>query len=92
MGANVACFHLLTNIIIHVINTFQLKEKAVADIFETAPVLVNSVTESIQDAMQPEASRPAIQALYQLCSRARSGLRPEDPTDLEFEVTRSKRV
>ena len=63
-----------------------MKEKAVTDIFETAPVLINNATDTFQHSSQPEASRPTTQSLYQMCSRARAGLRPRDPTDLDFEV------
>ncbi|XP_060572559.1 uncharacterized protein LOC132730609 [Ruditapes philippinarum] len=45
-----------------------------------------NVTDSLQDANQPEASRTSDQALYQMCSRARSCLRPKDPTTLDFEI------
>lgn len=63
-----------------------VKEQASTDIFETAPVIIRNVTDTLQDASQPEASRPTVHALHQIASRARIGLRPDDPTDLDYEI------
>ena len=55
-----------------------MKEKAVTDIFETSLVLINNATDTFQHGSQPEASLPTTQSLYQMCCRARSGIRPRD--------------
>lgn len=54
--------------------------------FETAHVLVKTTLDRYQDLNQPEGARSSQQSLYMVCSRARSGLRPEEPTSLEFDV------
>jgi hypothetical protein len=65
---------------------FQVKTKAIADVFETAHVLVKSTIDRHHQPDHPEGARTTHQSLYMMCSRARSGLRPEEPTSLDFEV------
>ena len=64
-----------------------MKEVAVAHVFEPAHVIVDQLLEEGADPREPEASRPAYQNLLRNCNRIRQKQRPEDPKDMDFEVS-----
>jgi len=55
-------------------------------VFDPAPVIVSEVNTLLDNPDLPEAARPTSQSLYMMASRARTGRRPDDPSDLNFEV------
>lgn len=66
---------------------FQVKAIAKSQVFESAQVLVRQVTDDHLKPEQPEGARPSHEGLLKMCNRARKQLRPQDPENLDFEVS-----
>ena len=65
----------------------QVKLKAVDEVFESAHVIVDKILEERADFREPEASRPGYHNLLRNCNRARQKMRPDEPRDLNFDVS-----
>ena len=65
---------------------FQVKLKAVDEVFETAHV-IDKILEEKAYFREPEASRPGYHNLLRICNQARQKMRPDEPRDLNFDVS-----
>ncbi|XP_060565555.1 uncharacterized protein LOC132724636 [Ruditapes philippinarum] len=66
----------------------EVKAVAKQQLFESANVLVREVTNKLQDAEEPESSRPSHDALLKMCNRTRQGLRPKEPEEgIDFQAS-----
>lgn len=55
----------------NIILFFQVKAQAQVQLFDTAPVIVNSTTDKYQEPEQPDGSRPSYEGLLKICNRTR---------------------
>jgi hypothetical protein len=65
---------------------FQIRSHAMRNVFDSAPKLVDQILEEHADPREPEHSRPAFNTMTRKLNRIRQGLRPDDPTDMSFEL------
>ncbi|KAH3775171.1 hypothetical protein DPMN_176569 [Dreissena polymorpha] len=54
--------------------------------FESAESILNKILRGEANDRLPEASRPDYENLVRNCNRRRQRKRPNDPTDMDFEV------
>ena len=73
---------ILTNVLI----AKKVIDTAKADIFTSAPTVVEKILEEDADPKKPEYSRPNYNNIVRTANRHRQTDRPTEPQDMDFEV------